>query len=406
MAVAAERARTEPKVAGQRRRVILPIVAVAVIIGLIFGIRYLVIAAHHVSTDDSQIAGNITTISPRVKAQVAAVYVDENQYVRKGAQLVQLDDRDYKVALQQAQASYDQAVSALEAATTAVPQQSAITAAQTQQAQAGVVQAVSGVLNAQERVATAMSNLDAARANALKAQRDLQRARELASEGAISRSQLDATQAAYIDAVALRDAASQDVVAARTAVDQAQAGVVAGHAQLAQAQTGVQSTQIKSSQAAVSAAQVKAAAAALANARLQESYTLITAPIDGVVSKKSVNVGDTVQVSQPLMAIADQRHLWVTANLKETQINNVRVGQPVEIHVDAFPHRVFTGKVESVSPATGATFALIPPDNASGNFTKVVQRVPVRIAIDASSDPHSELRQGLSVEISIDTTNH
>jgi membrane fusion protein (multidrug efflux system) len=251
-----------------------------------------------------------------------------------------------------------------------------------------------------------MSNLDAARANALKAQRDLQRARELASEGAISRSQLDATQAAYIDAVALRDAASQDVVAARTAVDQAEAGVVAGHAQLAQAQTGVQSTQIKSSQAAVSAAQVKAAAAALANARLQESYTLITAPIDGVVSKKSVNVGDTVQVSQPLMAIADQRHLWVTANLKETQINNVRVGQPVEIHVDAFPHRVFTGKVESVSPATGATFALIPPDNASGNFTKVVQRVPVRIAIDASSDPHSELRQGLSVEISIDTTNH
>ncbi|MBV8340360.1 MAG: HlyD family secretion protein [Candidatus Eremiobacteraeota bacterium] len=405
MAVAAERVEAAP-VTGRKRRIIIPVVVILVLAALIFGIPRLLYAMHHVSTDDAQIQGNITTISPRVKGQVTNVYVDENQFVRKGAKLVQLDDRDYKVALLQAQAAYEQAVSNLQAATTAVPQQSALTSAQTAQAQAGIANATSGVLNAQEKIATARSNLDAASANAVKAQHDVTRARELAGEGAISNSDLDAAQAAYTDAVSQRDAAAQGVVVAQAGLNQAQANVVASRAQLEQAQTGTQTTQIKSAQAAVSAAQVQAAAAALANAKLQESYTLITAPIDGVVSKKSVNVGDTVQTGQPLMAIADQKHLWVLANLKETQIRNVRVGQPVDIHVDAFPHVVFRGNVESLSPATGATFALIPPDNASGNFTKVVQRVPIRIAIDPSSDPQGLLRQGLSVEASIDTTNH
>jgi membrane fusion protein (multidrug efflux system) len=406
MAVAAERVEATTPAPGRKRRVIIPIVVLVVLASLIFGIPRLLYAMRHVSTDDAQLQGNITTISPRVKGQVIAVYVDENQFVHKGAKLVQLDDRDYKVALLQAQAAYDQAVSNLQAANTAVPQQSALTSAQTAQAQAGVAQAVSGVLNAQEKVATARSNLEAATANATKAQHDMTRARELVSEGAISQSDYDAAQAAYTDAVAQRDSAAQGVVVAQAGLNQAQATVESSHAQLLQAQTGTQTTQIKSAQAAVSAAQVQAAAAALANAKLQESYTLITAPIEGVVSKKSVNVGDTVQVGQPLMAIADQNHLWVLANLKETQIRNVRVGQPVDIHVDAFPHIVFKGKVESLSPATGATFALIPPDNASGNFTKVVQRVPIRVAIDPSSDPQRLLRQGLSVEVSIDTTNH
>ena len=407
MAVALEtNNRTQTQVAGRKRRVIIPVAIVAILIGLIFGIRYLVYAAHHMSTDDAQIAGNITTISPRVKGQVAAVYVDENRFVRTGAKLVKIDDRDYLVAVAQAQAAYDQAVSNLQAAETAVPQQSSLTAAQTQQAQAGIAQSAAGVLSAQQRVAAAQSDLEAANASAIKAARDLERARELAAEGAISQSQLDATQAAYVNAMSQRDSAAKNVAATRDALQSAEAGVSGSQAQLEQAQTGTQTTQIKSAQAAVSAAQVKAAAAALANAKLQESYTLIVAPIEGVVSKKSVNVGDTLQVGQPLMAIADQRHLWVTANLKETQLPNVRVGQPVEIKVDAFPHRVFRGKVESISPATGATFALIPPDNASGNFTKVVQRVPARISIDASSDPRNELRQGLSTEISIDTSNH
>jgi membrane fusion protein (multidrug efflux system) len=403
MAVAAE---IREPVTGRKRRVIVPILVVFVIVATIAGIFYGIYSAHHVRTDDAQIGGNITTISPKVKGQVLAVYVMENQPVHRGDKLVQLDDRDYKVALEQAQAAYDQAVANLQAANTAVPQQSVLTSAQTAQAQAGIAQAASGVLNAQERAASAQADYVAAQANAVKAANDVMRARTLAAEGAIATQQLDAAQAAYVTAAANRDAAKQTIAAANAAIQQAQAQVVASRAQLEQAQTGNQTTQIKSAQAAVSAAQVQAAAAALANARLQESYTRINAPVDGVVSKKSVNIGDTVPVGQPLMAIADQTHLWVDANLKETQIENVRVGQPVTITVDAFPHQKFAGRVESLSAATGATFALIPPDNASGNFTKVVQRVPVRIVIDPSSDPNHLLRQGLSVEVNIDTTNH
>jgi membrane fusion protein, multidrug efflux system len=403
MAVAA---REQEPATGRKRRIIIPISIIVVIVAIIWGIPKLMYAIHHTGTDDAQITGNITTISPKVKGEVLAVYVVENQAVRIGDKLVQLDDRDYKVALAQAQAAYDQAVANLQAATTAVPQQSVVTAAQTTQAQAGIAQAASGVLSAQEKVAQAQADYAAAQANAVKAAHDVSRAQILVSEGAISRSDYDAYQAAYVNAVENRDAVKQSIAAAEAAVNQAEAQVSSSQAQLQQAQTGNQTTQIKSAQAAVSRAQVQAAAAALANAKLQESYTNITAPIDGVVSKKSVNVGDTVSVDQPLMAIADQTHLWIEANLKETQIQNVRVGQPVDITVDAFPHQVFRGYVESLSAATGATFALIPPDNASGNFTKVVQRVPVRIAIDPRSDPHHELRQGLSVEVSIDTTNH
>lgn len=403
MAVASQ---AQEPVTGRKRRIIIPIVVILVIIGLFYGIRFLIFSAHHVGTDDAQIGGNITTISPKVKGQVVAVYVSENQFVHRGDKLVQLDDRDFKVALAQAQAAYDQAVANLQASNTAVPQQSAMTAAQTAQAQAGISQAAGGVLNAQERAASMRADYMAAQANAVKAANDVSRARTLASEGAIAKSQLDAAQAAYVTALANRDAAKQAIEGAQAAIGQAQAQVVGSQAQLEQAQTGTQTTEIKSAQAHVSAAQVQAAAAALANAKLQESYTKITAPVDGVVSKKSVNIGDQVSVGQPLMALADQTHLWVDANLKETQIANVRVGQPVDIMVDAFPHRVFKGKVASLSAATGATFALIPPDNASGNFTKVVQRVPVRLTIDPSSDPEHLLRQGLSVEVSIDTTNH
>jgi len=368
---------------GRRRRIIIPVVIVVVLLGLIFGLRYLAFASRHVTTDDAQISGNITTISPRVKGQVTAVYVSDDQSVHRGAKLVTLDDRDYKVAVLQAQAAYDQAVSGQQAAKTAVPQQSAMTAAQTAQAQAGIDQTSSAVTNAQQRVASANSELSAARnrvsqaqaqwtaakAAAVKAAQDLNRARTLTAAGAIPQSQLDQARAAYDSAVANQNAAAQGISVAQSAVSQAQNGITSAQAgvvqaqaqvqgsraQLAQAQTGEQSTQIKSAQASVSGAQVKAAAAALANAKLQESYTVIQAPITGVVSKKSVNVGDTISAGQPLMAIADQQNIWITANLKETQISNVRVGQPVDIKVDAFRKRVFAGKVESLSAATGAT---------------------------------------------------
>lgn len=421
-------------VVGRKRRFILPAAIVIVVIGAIFGIRYLVFAAHHVTTDDAQINGDITTMSARVKGQVATVFVSENQFVHKGDRLLQIDDRDYAVAVDQAKAALAQAIASDKAAQEGVPLQSAMTAAQTAQAQAGVVQAggqteaarariaaaTAGIAAAMHRVAAAQSQASAATAAAKKAQQDLSRATQLVAQGAISRSQWDAAKAANDTAVANEQSAMHDIEIARAGVDQAnqeaqsaraalteaQAGISASGAQLLQAQTGVQTTNIKQSQAQTASAQVKAAQAALAAAELQRSYATITAPIDGIVSKKSVNVGDTISVGQPLLAIASTTHLWVTANLKETQITNVRVGDPVSIKVDAFPGQTFTGKVQSISPATGATFSLIPPDNASGNFTKVVQRVPTRASIDALSDPNHLLKQGLSVELTIDTTNH
>ena len=405
---------------GRKRRVLIPIAIIVAIIGIIFGVRYLVYAAHHVSTDDAQIGGDITTISARVKGQVVGVYVHENQAVHKGDKLLKIDDSDYLIAIAQAKAALAQALAAQTAAERGVPLQSAVTAAQTAQAEAGVAQATgqtqaanAGIVEAEHKLASAQAQANAANADALKAQHDLARAKQLVAEGAIPRSDWDAAQAAYTNAIANQQAAMHGIDIAQAGVEQAsaaaqqaQAGIAASNAQLLQAQTGNQTTDIKVAQAQTASAQVTAARAALASAELQLSYTNVTAPVDGVISKKSVNVGDTLSVGQPVMAVASTSGLFVVANLKETQITNVRVGQPVEIKVDAYPGHTFTGTVMSLSAATGATFALIPPDNASGNFTKVVQRVPIRASIDASSDPDHLLKQGLSVEIAIDTTNH
>jgi len=418
---------------GRKRRILIPLGIIAALVLIILGVRYLIFAAHHVTTDDAQIAGDITTIAPRVKGQVLAVPVKENQVVTKGTRLLVLDDRDYRAAVAQAQAALDQARGGAQAAAIGVPLQSALAAAQTSQAEAGVSQAQSatdaasakigvaqaGVRVAQERVAVAQAQLNAADAALTKATSDSNRAQQLIAAGAISKQQHDEAIAAYQAALANDQAArvnvdvahggvqqaTNDLAQAQAGAAQAGAQVSASQAQLDQALTGGQQTQIKRAQAVTGSAQASAAQAALDIARLQLSYTVITAPVDGVVSKKSVDVGDTVASSQPVMAIASQTGLWVVANLKETQLTSVRPGQSVDISVDAFPHQTFRGTVSSISPATGATFALIPPDNASGNFTKVVQRIPIRIDIDPSSDPTHLLRQGLSAVVSIDTSS-
>ncbi|HEY5095317.1 MAG TPA: HlyD family secretion protein [Candidatus Eremiobacteraceae bacterium] len=419
---------------GRKRRILIPLGVIAALALLFFGIQYLVFAAHHVTTDDAQINGDITTIAPRVKGQVIAVPVKENQVVTKGTRLLVLDDRDFQAAVAQAQAALQQARGGAQAAAIGVPLQNALTAAQTSQAQAGVSQAVgatdsalakigtaqAGVRVAKERVSVAQAQLAAADAALNKAKSDRDRAAQLVAAGAISHQQDDAAVAAYQSALANDQAArvgvdvavtsvqqaSNDLISAEAGAAQASAMVSASQAQLAQARTGGDQSKIKQAQSVTGSAQASAAQAALDIARLQLSYTVVTAPVDGVVSKKSVNIGDTVASGQPVMAVASQTGLWVVANLKETQLTSVRAGQPVAITVDAFPHQKFTGTVSSISPATGATFALIPPDNASGNFTKVVQRIPIRIDIDPASDPTHLLRQGLSAVVSIDTSSH
>jgi membrane fusion protein (multidrug efflux system) len=288
------------------------------------------------------------------------VLVEENQHVKAGDTLVVLDDRDVRVRLQQAEAELRDAQTTVSL-----------------RGRAG--QAESQLQATQAQAASAQASVAAADANFRKAASDLERYRGLAAKQIVSAQQLDAAQAAY-------DAATANLLAARK-------------------QAAAAGSQVTASGAAVRGAdaRVAAAQAAVDNARLQLSYTALLAPVDGMVAKRTAEPGALVQVGQNLMSVVPDRDIWVTANLKETQLDKVRVGDPVDFTVDAYGGLTFHGKVESLSPATGARFALLPPDNATGNFTKVVQRVPVRIAVEQSSDPTHPLRPGMSVDVTIAT---
>ena len=229
-------------------------------------------------------------------------------------------------------------------------------------------------------------------------------------QGAIARQQLDTARADYQVALAQRNAAQQGVAQAEAKLAQAREGVVRAQAQLAASQGGLQlakaggvQTEVNRSQYAAAQAQIAQAQANLKDAQLQLSYTNITAPNSGRVGRKTVEEGQRVQPGQPLMAIVDNQY-WVVANFKETQLEKMQPGESVEVKLDAFPHHTFTGRVDSISPASGAQFALLPPDNATGNFTKIVQRVPVKIVLDSQSIKGYESRivPGMSAEVSVE----
>jgi membrane fusion protein, multidrug efflux system len=341
---------------GSRRLTIL--VAILLVLTLTgWGVRRYIFSRHHVTSDNAQVDGHITVVSPRIQGFIARVLVEENQHVKAGDTLVVLDDRDVRVRLQQAEAE-------LRDAETAV----------SQRGRAG--QAEAQLRATQAQAASAQASVAAAQANFRKAAADLERYRGLAAKQIVSAQQLDAAQAAY-------DAANANLLAA-------------------QKQAAAAGSQVSASGAAVRGAdaRVAAAQAAVDNARLQLSYTALLAPIDGMLAKRTAEPGAQVQVGQNLMSVVPES-IWVTANLKETQLDKVRVGDPVDFTVDAYDDITFHGKVESLSPATGARFALLPPDNATGNFTKVVQRVPVRIAVEQSADPAHPLRPGMSVDVTI-----
>ena len=342
-----------------RRRLILPIIAVLVLVGGVWLFRTLRYGRNHESTDDAQVDGDIVPVLAKVGGYVTQVTVEENQPVRAGQLLVGIDDSEYRVQLEQAQAD-------LAAAQAAAGNNGA-----TGQAQAQVSTATS-----QHRALDAQ--ILAAEAANTRAQADLARTRDLAAKEIVPKQQLDAAQAAA-------DATRAQLLAAQR---QAQA---AG-AQVSTAQAGVRIAQ----------ARLQAAQAAVDHAKLQLGYTRVVAPTSGLASRKQVEVGQLVAPGQPLLSIVSDSGVWVTANFKETQLGHIRVGQSVEFEVDAYGGCKAEGHVESVSGATGARFALLPPDNATGNFTKVVQRVPVRIAITKPCD-HLPLRPGMSVNVHVQT---
>ncbi|MBW8873662.1 MAG: HlyD family secretion protein [Acidobacteria bacterium] len=354
----------EPKKRGTRRIVVLTILAVLVIAGAIFGFRTFVFYSHHATTDDAQIDGHIDPVLARVPGYVTEVLVQENQPVKAGDVLVRIDPRDLQARVDQEQAAVINA-------------QAAVSVAQANVANTRAAQASS-----RAKAASSQADVSAARTRQEQTAADLARYKTLADKEEISRQQYDAARAAADSARASAEAARSTAEASRATAD-------AGTAQIEAAQR-----QVAAAQAAVAQHQ-----AALEAAKLQISYAVVTAPVSGIVSKKAVEVGQFVQAGQPLLAIVQGTDTWVSANFKETQLARMHPGQTAEIEVDAYPGHTFHGRVESLAAATGARFSLLPPDNATGNFTKVVQRVPVKIVFTDPSDPQRPLRVGMNASV-------
>jgi membrane fusion protein (multidrug efflux system) len=337
------------------------------------------------STDDAQVNGHLIQVSSRVAGQVAKVYVDENQVVKAGDVIAELDPSDYKVGEENAEAALASAQANAAAANVNVPITTVNTGSNLSAADANVSGSHAAVEQAEQQ-------LDAAKAANTKAQADLERYKPLVEKDVISKLQFDAAVAAADAARHSEQAARDGVKVAREREAQAQAGLK--FAQTAPEQVAAQSARARQAQAMVAQAQAQ-----LDMARLNLSYTKIVAPKDGIITRKSVEINQNVAPGQNLLMLISLEGLWVTANFKETQLRHMYAGQAVEIDVDS-TGKTYHGKVTQIGGATGSVLSLFPPENATGNYVKVVQRVPVRIdfADLAGEDPSHELRPGLSVE--------
>ena len=393
------------------------IAAAVAIIAVIGAAIWYWIASGYESTDDAQVDAHVTQIAARVGGTVEGVPVADNQQVNAGDVLVNIDPRDFQVALDKARAELADAEATALAAQSNVPITSTAATSNVATARGGVAQAIGGVTAAEReldaaraRLLTAQARLREAEANATKAARDVERLRGLLAKDEISQQQFDSTVAAAEAQKASADSARSQITEAEAGIRvaesrllQAQAGEQQAHAELNTAQTGPQQVAATKARAASAEAHVQQAKAALAQAELNLQYTTVKAPAKGIVSRKSVEVGQIVQPGQPLMAIIPLDTVWVTANFKETQLRNLHTGQKAVVTADAYGGRKFTGHVDSIAAATGARFSLLPPENATGNYVKVVQRVPVKIVLDAGQDAEYLLRPGMSVVPTVTT---
>jgi membrane fusion protein (multidrug efflux system) len=365
----------------------------------------------HESTDDAQIDGHITQISARVGGPVIMVNVTNNTAVKAGDVLVQIDQREYEIAVQRARAELADAQANAAAARTGVPIARVETRSGVSTASGGVQEAEAAVAGSEQQVEAARASLVAAEARlrereatAAKAARDVERFRGLVQKDEISQQQFDAAVSQADAARAAADAAKSDVAAARTTISvaeqrtrQLRGAAAQARATLATAQTAPEQLKVSEARASAAEARVQQAQAALAQAELNLQYACVKAPTDGVVSRKTVEVGQVVQAGQPLMALVDLNDVWVTANFKETQLKAMHPGQAASVEVDALGGHEFKAHVDSIAAATGAKFSLLPPENATGNYVKVVQRIPVKIVFERGQDPDHRLRPGMSV---------
>ncbi|MDW6024277.1 HlyD family secretion protein [Mesorhizobium sp. BAC0120] len=322
--------------------------------GAYYGWQYWTVGRFLVSTDDAYVKADSTTIAPKISGYIGAVLVGDNEAVKAGQVLARIDDRDFKVSLEQAEAQVDAA-------------------------KANIANKQAGIVAQQSQINAAKATVAVDQANETFAEQDDKRYADLAKTGygTVQNAQEAASKIAAARAAVARDTAALD--SATRQLDVVKAELAQAEAALAQAQ------------------------AARDQAQLNLSYTALVAPIDGVIGNRTLRVGQYVQAGTQLMAVVPTADAYIVANYKETQLTDVHAGQPVDIEVDTFPGRVFKGHVDSLSPASGQEFALLPPDNATGNFTKVVQRIPVKIVLDHASPLSVVLRPGMSVYPTIDT---
>jgi len=369
------------------------------------------------STDDAQVDAHVIPMASRVGGTVLKVPVEDNQLVEAGTVLVEIDPRDYQVAVDKAKAELADAEATAIAAQSNVPITSTSTQSGVSTAQSSVDQAKSVIESAAKEVEVARARLTAsqsrlreAEANATRSRRDVDRLKGLLAKDEVSQQQYDAAVAAADAQSAATDTARAQIAEAEAGVRmaesrqvQAQAGEQSARASLRNAQTGPEQVTAMRARASSAQARVEQSKATLAQAELNLQYAVIKAPARGVVSRKSVNPGQVIQAGQPLLSLVQTDEVWITANFKETQLNEMRPGQKVILTVDAYGGKQFQGKVDSIAAATGARFSLLPPENATGNFVKVVQRVPVKIVLDTGQDPDNLLRPGMSVSPTVYT---
>jgi membrane fusion protein (multidrug efflux system) len=387
----------EPEIAppSRRRGIVIAVIALVALIAL--GVWWR--STYSEDTDDAQITGHLIQVSARINGHVAKIYVQENQVVNRGDLIAELDPGDYQVAVENAEAALASAKANAAAANVNVPISEVNTGSNLRSANADLGGMHASLEQSEQQFAAARARVEQAEANHVKAQSDLDRYKPLVEKDVISKQQFDAaqaaadaTRAALADARASQQAAADGIRVARERVSQAEAS-------LKYAQTGPQQVQLQSARAKQALAQVEQAQAALDQARLNLGYTRIVAPEAGIITRKSMEVDQNVAPGQNLLTLVSLEDLWVTANFKETQLRHMTAGQKVRVHVDS-TGKEYQGRVTQIGGATGSVLSLFPPENATGNYVKVVQRVPVRIDFTnlVQEDSRHELRPGLSVE--------
>ena len=371
----------------------LIIAALVLLVGGFFLWRYF---SSYESTDDAQIDGHINSVSARVSGHVVKLNVEDNQYVEKGTLLVEIDPVDYEVAVERARADYADALAQSSAAGINVPVTDVSTSSQVSSAQANVSNTHSGIAAARQQFDAAKAQVAEAEANNAKAQSDLIRYKQLIDKQEISQQQYDVAVAAAKSGAANVEAARSAAAAAAAQIEQAQSKQAQAEADLRTAQTAPQTMRATRARALSAQASADRKRADLRQAELNLEYTKIVAPVTGIVTNRTVEVGQNVQVGAEMMKIIPLEDLWVTANFKETQLREMKAGQRGSIKVDA-NGKTYKGHVDSIAGASGARFSLLPPENATGNYVKVVQRIPVKIVFEPGETKGHELRPGMSV---------